>query len=36
MNAGMGNWRELFKKLTQKIPDLVILSIFVLYQIYQI
>lgn len=36
MDAGMSNWRELFKKLTQKIPDLVILSIFVLYQIFQI
>ena len=36
MDAGMSNWRELFIKLTQKIPDLVILTIFVLYQIYQI
>ena len=36
MDTWMSNWRELFKKLTQKIPDLVILSIFVLYQIYQI
>ena len=36
MDAGMSNWRELFKKLTQKIPDLVILSIFVLFQIFQI
>ena len=36
MDSWMSNWRELFKKLTQKIPDLVILSIFVLYQIYQI
>ena len=36
MDAGMSNWRELFKKLTQKIPDLIILSIFVLYQIFQI
>ena len=36
MDTWMSNWRELFKKLTQKIPDLVILSIFVWYQIYQI
>jgi hypothetical protein len=36
MDAGMSNWRELFIKLTQKIPDLVILTIFVLYQIYEI
>jgi len=36
MDTGMSNWRELFKKLTQKIPDLIILSLFVLYQIFQI
>ena len=36
MDAGIGNWRELFIKLAQKIPDLVILTIFVLYQIYEI
>ena len=36
MDAWMSNWRELFIKLAQKIPDLVILSIFVLYQIFQI
>lgn len=36
MDAWMSNWRELFIKLAQKIPDLVILSIFVLYQIFEI
>ena len=36
MDAWMSNWRELFIKLAQKIPDLVILSIFVRYQIFEI
>lgn len=36
MDTWMSNWRELFIKLAQKIPDLVILSIFVLYQIFEI
>ena len=36
MDAWMSNWREMFIKLAQKIPDLVILSIFVLYQIFEI
>ena len=36
MDAWMSNWRELFIKLAQKIPDLIILSIFVLYQIFEI
>ena len=36
MNSWIDNWRSLYVKLTQKIPDLVILTIFVLYQIYEI
>ena len=36
MDAWIMNWRWLFVKLAQKIPDLVILAIFVLYQIYEI
>ena len=36
MDAGITNWKELFVKLAQKIPDLMILTIFVLYQIYEI
>jgi len=36
MDRWIMNWKELFVKLAQKIPDLVILTIFVLYQIFQI
>ena len=36
MDTWMANWKELYVKLAQKIPDLVILTIFVLYQIFQI
>ena len=36
MDAGISNRRELFLKLDQKIPDLIILTIFVLYQIFEI
>ena len=36
IDAWITNWKELFVKLAQKIPDLVILTIFVLYQIFQI
>jgi len=36
MDAWISNWKELFVKLAQKIPDLIILTIFVLYQIFEI
>ena len=36
MDRWIMNWKELFVKLAQKIPDLVILTIFVLYQIFEI
>ena len=36
MDRWIMNWKELFVKLAQKIPDLAILTIFVLYQIFQI
>lgn len=36
LDRWISNWKELFVKLAQKIPDLVILTIFVLYQIFEI
>ena len=36
MDRWIMNWKDLFTKLAQKIPDLIILTIFVLYQIFEI
>lgn len=36
MDRALMNWKELFVKLSQKIPDLLILTLFVVYQIFEI
>lgn len=36
MDRALMNWKELFVKLSQKIPDLSILTLFVVYQIFEI